>query len=237
MWDELYIDDEFYKKIDSLVLGGKYRIGKNEKLILTLASGAYNVPWVIVKYPKFKCFIYGEYFETWDLVHSHCKNDCWKVCVYPRTVKELFELYDEMVLLDLPSKAGVDVRDYTPNKETNYAAYFYCGSRTEALQVQEVVQKVLLNGLKSDMRCIVKSGCTEHEISETAKVDSALEMRLDDVFDVGSEVTAFKQGDWLKNKIKVWWLKHARSVGDKTYKEVAELPADKKRYKTYQKED
>jgi len=233
MWDKLYIDDEFYKKIDQLVHGGKYRVGKNKKLNLTLSGGAYETPWIIVKYPPLKCFIYGEYFDTWDLIHSDCEKGCWKVCVYPRTVKELFDLYDAMVELDLPSKAGVDIRDYTPDKPTNYAAYFYCDSRYEAAATHKVVKEVLANGLNSDMASIVKSGCTEHEISDTATVNPELEKRLDSVFDVSAEVTAYEQGDWLKNKIKVWWLKYARSIGDKTYKEVAELPADKKRYKTY----
>ncbi|MHA2084994.1 MAG: hypothetical protein ACXABD_14645 [Candidatus Thorarchaeota archaeon] len=237
MWDDLWINDEFYKKIDRLVLGGKYRIGKNKKLVLTLSGGAYDSPWIIVKYPDLRCYIYGEYFDTWNIIHSKCETHCWKVCVYPRTVKELFELHDAMVELDLPSKCGVDIRDYTPNKETNYAAYFYCKSRKEAAEVHEVVKRVLANGLKSDMASIVKSGCTEHEISETAKVDPDLEKRLDDIFEVSSEVTAYEQGDWLKNKIKIWWLKYARSIGDKTYKDVSPLPADGKQYKTYQKED
>ena len=232
MWDELWINDDFYKKIDKLVHGGKYRLGKNEKLILTLAGGAYESPWIIVKYPDLKCFIYGEYFDTWDLIHSHCAEKCWKVCAYPRTVRELFDLYDLMVEMNLPSKCGVDIRDYTPNKETNYAGYFYCASKEEARDVYEQVLKY-----EPPYTAIIKQGCTEHEMSEIAKTDSELESRLDSIFDVGSDVTAFGQGDWLRNKVKIWWLKYARSIGDKSYKEISLLPTDGKEYKTYHKED
>ena len=233
MWDDLYLDDDFWKRVDSLVNSGKYRIDKDGKLSLMLQGQAHMNPWVFIKYPDNReCIHWGTYVEVFEFLPEFCKDLCWKVVIYPQNVEQLDYLYKRMEEWQYPSKCGVDLRDYVPDKKSNYAAFIYADSKFEAKSIYKRVR----SELPDYFNIIIKSGCTEHELDEHLKPNPEVERKLNTMFKMTNSDANYTQPDWLKNKIRFWWLKYARSIGDQTYTKVAMLPADKKQYKTYQKE-
>jgi hypothetical protein len=108
----------------------------------------HNTPWIYVNpNPNMYCGLYRQVFLTGKFVHSYCMG-CFKVVVKPRTVKELFALYDlqlnEAKPKDWYCKCGIEERKYVP---VQYGGYFYCRGLDQGkkrwLQVRKLVDKMI----------------------------------------------------------------------------------------------
>jgi len=150
-------------------------------------------------------------------VPSPCFN-CYKVVVKFNTVEELFNAYDVMKTMNLPSKCGSDGNRH--NTDKLYAAYFYNYGLDEGHERYEMVVKAF-----PGLPVILKRGCTEYEQAcgpsdtwEVSDEQREIEKVFFDNFTWGAvedlqsplQIAAIKDG----------WIKKAYQWGDKTYLKV-----------------
>ena len=156
-------------------------------------------------------------------VPSFCV-DCFKVVVAPRTLKELFALEALMVTLNLPSKCGIEVRDYVPRI---YGGYFYTRSVEEGQEKYDIVREALDADpeLGPDVPLILKRGCTEMEAKlgpssnwmPAASKQERIEALIFDTIEWEELVVA--QPEALVRNIHRRWIEWAFAQGDDTYRE------------------
>jgi len=89
-------------------------------------------------------------------------QDCYKVAVRPKTLQQLFALESLETRLNLPSKAGIELR-----KEVRggYGGYFYNRGLPNGLNCYKLVRKEVDNDpdLGPGVKVLLKRGCTEME--------------------------------------------------------------------------
>jgi len=234
MWDELWIDDDFYKILERII-HRIYKIDEQGKAVPMMKSQHIVSPWVSIgKNTNRYCSIWMDlYYKIFNIYPSYCKDRCFKVVAYPKNCKETFELYEVMKEYNIHSKIGIDLRDYTPDKSSNFSAFFYCEDQEHGQKVYEEV-KELVKKVNPEMVVLLKKSCTEMELEKDLKPNPEWEKRLDDIFP--KHELNESSPDWVDNRTKVYWLKHARAVGDLSYREVSSLPADEGKYELYQEE-
>jgi len=226
MYEKLNYDPQFMRRITDL-LGTKFKIGNGGKLVPRDPAGSRASPWIFISYDirkKFCAYWHGVYCVHYNLMPTKCRINCWKTVVKPRTVKELFACYQIFKQLDLPSKIGMDVRDYTYGA---WAGFIYGDSLSQGCKYYKIARSTIAK----DIPIILKRGCTEMERlkpsntwDEITAQDIETEQRLNDLFDFNEE--HFYQAGWLKAEIKQRWIKRAIEIGDPTAKEVAEREFD-----------
>jgi hypothetical protein len=168
-----------------------------------------------------KCPIYQWFFsEKLGIIHSHCHN-CYKIVVEPRTVKELFLLYDLQTALKMPAKCGVELRAYIPRL---YGGYFYFRSLGEGKMNYPFIRNQIDMLLSPDVAVSLKKGCTEFEMKhgpsdkwEIQENQYQTEKEFDEIYI--EERSATEQPDYLKAHIQHKWLYYAAEHYDMTYKE------------------
>jgi len=126
--------------------------------------------------------------------------------------------------MDLPSKCGIELRDYTPK---HYGAYFYCDGfdqgRERYTQVRKAIDdNIELTDKDKPIGVILKRGCTEYEMIKGPSPywncsGADLEMfKLSEAFiDVGRGNSG--QDPIQKTNVKCKWLLWAHSNGDMSY--------------------
>jgi hypothetical protein len=163
-------------------------------------------------------------------VPRHCQ-DCFKVCIRPRTLDQLFELLKVQQKMYLPSKCGIELRD---DVHGLYGGYYYSKGLEAGLQCYDAVVKALsenevlaplLDEVDEDNRTtkvILKRGCTEFERvfpkSNEWKVTPE-QNAIEDLIDgyVVQENMRLPQPDHLHYNIKRRWIEFAFKCGDPTY--------------------
>ena len=159
-------------------------------------------------------------FTHWGFVPQGCQ-ECWKIVVRPRTLRELFQLREVERLLDLASKCGIEVRSYTP---AHYGGYFYTNSLDEGRQVYKIVRDAVSEAISPEVGVILKRGCTEMELRpgvpsilwkvtrEQIELEEYIEERVaaDPMLESGLP-------DYLINRLKKRWVAWAFSNNDQTY--------------------
>lgn len=222
MYTKLRFDERFNKKIEKLIERGEFKIGPSGRLIAGNPQGAKNIPWIFLNLNtrhKF-CGIWNSiYCGRFHLIPSPCRFGCWKVVIKPKTLKELFVVYEVLKSLDLPSKCGMDLRDYTYGA---WAGFIYADTLPEGRRYYQAIRELI----SDDISIILKRGCTEMERLKPSLLwdnfsqdDLFKEQQLNDVFEF-SEMH-FTQGEWLKARIKERWIRHAIAIGDTTAEEMA----------------
>ncbi len=231
LWrDSIWFDRALADKLRAVVQGG-YVIRPNGRLGPEGLVPAFDVPWIFIgQAPHAQCILWSDvYWKIFRLLPRYCRSRCYKVVANPRTVAQLFELYDLMKSrIGWPSKAGIDRRSYTG---WPYAAFFYCTTLEEGRQCWQIVRETIDGNIRGgvDIRVVLKKGCTEMEDaftggtpSDTWKEPTAeerdLEEHLDSIFDHIQENVI--QPDWHKRYIQFRWLEHAYAIGDTTWMEV-----------------
>lgn len=221
MYTKLDFDKRIRRGINAL-LQTEFQIGEGGKLVPTRLTGARPTPWVFISHDirKKYCWFWNRVCTgQFKLIPTHCRFSCWKTVVKPNNIKELFECYDIFRQMNLPSKIGMDVRDYTYGA---WAGFIYADSLEEGRKYQSIARKEIPNHIP----VILKRGCTEMEqIQDSDKwntmVESDLEFekRLTDLFSFDER--HFRQARWLKNEIQEDWIKRAIQIGDPFAKEMA----------------
>ena len=158
-------------------------------------------------------------------------HECWKVCVKPRTLQQLFNLHEVQKKLHRPAKCGIELR---PSVPALYGGYFYNASLDEGLECYDIVKnEILKNDYLAPLvdevdvhgkttRIILKRACTEFEHmfgdSTKWKITPEQEFIEDLIADyVVSENFKIPQPDHLKWNVKRRWIEWAWQNGDPTY--------------------
>jgi len=190
-------------------------------------------PWVYVKVTDdARCDIYHRiFFNVLEHVPSYCRN-CWKVVVKPKTLKDLFDLYELMKQMGVPCKCGIERRKTTTSL---YGGYFYCRGKTEGEKRYIEVKKIVDKFLSPDTPVILKRYCTEYEIGPGSKGPSD---QLPDVTPEEKEVEEYiidkfprvgfnaPQPDFVVAGVMMEWIHYAyqyhKATGDETFREFTD---------------
>lgn len=220
-------DDKLANMVQTLITKGALKLGKRGKLVVTTLPGSLETPWYFIKRGMFRdCLLWHQiYFNHFDFVPTGCQN-CWKCMIVThtdpaqQTVYDLFRLRDLLVSLNMPSKCGTDIRDYTPHR---YAGFLYAESFRRGLQYHEIVQQALLENNFPNSKVILKRGCTEMELrypdSSTWNHTPAtydLQCKLDSLID-NTETPDYGQDDLVIQSVFKKWILRAHGIGDPTW--------------------
>ena len=224
MYSKLRFDKTLNSTTEKLLNTGRFNAGRDGRLVPAKSQGAYNAPWIFANYGgrnKF-CGWWNEYYcGHFKVIPSHCRFACWKTVIKPNNLRELFEVYEILRILDLPSKCGMDLRDYTYGA---WAGFVY----GDTLAIGRNYCDLVRERVPLHIPVFVKRGCTEMErLVPSDKWDdlndhTEKEMILTDRFSFDEGSGMFRQGEWTKARIKERWLRHAIKIGDPTAQEVAE---------------
>tara|TARA_Y100000310_G_scaffold345852_1_gene471402 strand:+ start:9687 stop:10520 length:834 start_codon:yes stop_codon:yes gene_type:complete len=164
-----------------------------------------------------------------------CQN-CWKVVVRPKTLKQLFQLEKIQEGMNKPSKCGIEPRTSVHGL---YGGYFYNNSLEQGLtrytQVRAAVDKVM----GKDVVVLLKRGCTEFELAlgDSKKwtvydwqipIEEATEDTL------AQDNVDRQQPEHLVRHIHRKWIEWAYTYGDESYKEFTGGKPLYPAYRTYQ---
>jgi hypothetical protein len=176
-----------------------------------------------------RCDIYHRvFFNVLKHIHSYCR-DCWKVVVRPRTLRELFDLYELQREMGVPCKCGIERRITTTGL---YGGYFYCRGKEQGLERYKQVRELVDARLSPETGVLLKRYCTEYEIGPNAQGPS------DELPDLTAEEVAMEQyieekfprvgygtpqPDFVTANVMQEWIHYAyryhACTGDETYKE------------------
>jgi hypothetical protein len=230
--EKILSGDVLGKFINAGLIPKKYTVNHNHKLEENedFKVVAYETPWCFVNNSSDrKCSFNLDIAMIFELVPRQCRN-CWKIVVYPHTVRELLQLKKLMEKMAKANpycycKCGIEKRPWT---ERNYGGYFYTESLEEGLlRLGEVREKVAKH-ISPDMKVILKRGCTE---LERAFGDSALwddkfendlvnmvEDQLQALFTIKPQFA--QQSTLVQNHVIATWIFFAAERGDPTVKEL-----------------
>jgi hypothetical protein len=222
---ELEIED-YYSLLFPLTQMG-YRWDADKKYMKQMGEGylTAETPWVHAKGTPFKhCNLdHRITFSCFNIIPPRCLN-CWKVVVTPTTLTQLFELEQIELQMNVPSKCGIEMRDYTPKF---YGGYFYNHSLDEGRERYEQVRKMVDSNMTNgkDVSVILKRGCTEFEMIKGpshAWHNTRWEEYMLEVIDafVHSPRGTGEQSRLVKNHVKLKWFLWAHMNGDMSYKEL-----------------
>jgi hypothetical protein len=129
-----------------------------------------------------------------------------------------------MQILNLPSKIGLDIRDYTYGL---WKAYFYGETLEEAKQYYDLVKPILEEHFDPGITCVIQRGCTEMNAQLPSRLwgdpvppkELELERRLDDILEY--QELNYDLAQWSISETKENWIGRAIQVGDPTAKAVA----------------
>lgn len=150
-------------RIKPLLERGGYYLRPEDGVIAPRVPGlAWDTPWIHVKHDyDAHCHLYHSvFFDIMKFIPTFCRN-CWKVVVRPRTVVELFDLYELQKELDRPGKCGAEPRVSVFGL---YGGYFYNRSKAEGMECYKLVRKAVNEWLSPDVGVILKRYCSEFEL-------------------------------------------------------------------------
>jgi hypothetical protein len=184
---------------------------------------SFDSPWLHVKQAEEEklCSLYRRvFFAQMGIIHTRCQ-ECWKIVVAPRTLKELFQLHKLQKKLDLPSKCGLELRDYIPRL---YGGYFYASSLDEGRLRYDLVRNRVSERISPSIEVVLKRACTEYEQKFGPSDRWGIFPRQKQIEkDIGELVEckylSKSAPSFIEANIKKAWVQYACSHGDETYKE------------------
>ena len=232
---------DIIKKLEPLLAGGGYYLrpedGKAKARTISISK---ETPWVHVKHTVgFNCGLWNQIIfvgivstlpQDQKFVPRHCQN-CWKVCVKPRSLQQLFNLLEVQKKLERPSKCGIETRESVPGL---YGGYFYNKGYQAGMKCYDIVKTAMLENEQlaplvdevdefgKTTRIILKRACTEyeHEIGDSSKWTVTPEQEfIEDLVEsyVVDESLVTIQPEHLVWNIKRRWIEWAYQNGDPTY--------------------
>lgn len=212
---------------------GKFEMTKDGKIKVNTKLGPHPA-WIFAKEPRDRlCDKWHEiYFDFYNIIPKGCRN-CWKVAYRPEHLSELFKIYEQQTIMNMPSKCGVETRGLTGGKG-GYGSFWYApltdGLRKARL-LQEEIRKKLVKRLSKDIskKITLKRGCTEMELATIRQfgvgsdrwdamaehydeVEKRVEPHLIDDPDPFVE-----QPEIMRVHTQMFWIEWAREHGDLTY--------------------
>ena len=161
-------------------------------------------------------------------VPRRCQQ-CWKIVIRPKTVKELFELEKLMLSkIDWPCKCGIERRSYAPLSKHRYGGYIYSTSARQGLDRLDKIRELLNeNDILSGVEAYLKRGCTEMELGfpdstkwEVSEAQNEVEDILDWYFTF--DVPSSGMAPHLVDRLHMTWIEWAAENGDETYLEYTD---------------
>lgn len=204
-----------------LIQSGKFVYTDNGKVKPIALSIEPQTPWIHVRSCKDRdCGVWHNImFNIYGILPSPCM-ECWKVVVGPKTLTELFGVLEFQEELNMPSKCGIEIRDYTPRL---YGGYFYNHSVEEG---QECYHKVVegLGKKGINIPVILKRACTEFEMkfgpSNLWKLPEGqleFEESIYNILELGDNFSELEQHHNVRPRVIRSWIQWAYKNGDKTY--------------------
>lgn len=223
-------------KLKRLLQGGGYHVRDDGK-IAGDHRVAWDQPWQHVRqHPMLDC-------HTWHsilfdvivaglppeekFVPSMCQQ-CYKVVVRPKTVKQLFGLLELQKRVDRPSKCGIETRETVHGL---YGGYFYNVGLEEGLNCYRIVRDAVNKDpiLGPDVVVILKRGCTEYEHAlgasdkwQVTERQLEIEAMLDTI--LAKDNVRRVQSEHNLQYIHLKWIEWAWAHGDPTYAEFTDGP-------------
>jgi hypothetical protein len=217
------------KKIVELVTkGGYYARPEDGKFVPRLPGAPLDAPWVYVKvHQQLRCDVYHRVlFKFFKIVPSTCRS-CWKIVVMPRTVVELFDLYELQKDMGVPCKCGIEKR----RTDTRlYGGYFYTQGEAEGLERYKQVRKLVNSHLSKATPVILKRYCSEYEIGDgvdkgLGPSDELPDLTEDEIWMENYVLSNFPavgyglpQPDHIVANTMMEWIHYAFKHGDDMYK-------------------
>ena len=209
--------------------GGYHARLEDGRFVPNFPAMATDAPWVYVKTAlDLRCDIFHRVmFNTLKLIPSRCRK-CYKVVVMPRTIVELFDLYEFQRTMGVPCKCGIEKR---PTTNRLYGGYFYCNGLEEGLERYKEVRALVDENLSPETGVILKRYCTEYEVGPMAHgpSDELPEMTDDEKWLEGYVMDHFPsvgygtpQPDYITASVMMEWIHHAQRYGDPTYREFTD---------------
>jgi len=220
------------KKLEPLLKGQYHARMEDGKFVPNLPAMGLEAPWVYVKASPARCDIYHRvFFNILKMIPSYCR-ECYKVVVMPRTLVELFDLYELQREMGVFCKCGIELR----RTDTRlYGGYFYCIGQKQGNERYKQVRALVNDHLSPETEVILKRYCTEYEIGPDNQGPS------DELPDLTKEELEFeeyvldhfppvgfgtKQPDYLTASVMVDWIHHAymhsKASGDLSYQEFTD---------------
>ena len=240
----LYVNldkNDYITKLRSILNAGYKLRAEDGRFIPGATSMSYNTPWVYTKaYPGYRCDIAHSVF--WELLHhipNQCRK-CYKVVVRPRTLEELFNLYELQEGMGVPCKCGMELRDTVHGL---YGGYFYCKGLEEGKERYEQVRKLVDEKLSTETIVILKRYCTEFELEgiPSDQTPDCTEEELimeEQIYFLFPTVGASSQiPDHVKTHVMRRWIDYAYKNGDETYKLFTDGSPLFKPYVTYHRKE
>ncbi len=216
--------------IEQELSSGVLDIGLDSKIRHTLPKVCgVQSPWIEVGKRERNCPLWlGYYLNKYGLISRNCFN-CWKVVVRPKTLKELFVLFDLQKEMDLNAKCGIERRPKSGFKGW-YAGFWY-GPFGEGLEGAKKLHRKVEIKIKEKLgfqtKVILKRACTEMEDMAGPTNDWAypkgqhkIEDLLDATFDI--PITPNFQPGFIRTYTMVKWIRWAFEHGDDTVKEFVD---------------
>ena len=229
-YDEVKAND-IISKFRPLLQSGGYRLRDEDgKICVTQPSIAIDTPWHHVNHDAFldcqrwHTVLFDLFSSTMPkaeaFVPSACQQ-CWKVVIKPKTLLGLFSLLDLEKHLMLPSKCGIEVRDYVNGL---YGGYFYNHSLEQGLGCYKLVREKVdeTPHLGKETSVILKRACTEYEkrLGDSTKWKvTGEQMFIETIVNkwfVKNDVIR-KQPDHALATVHRRWIEWAYANGDVTY--------------------
>jgi hypothetical protein len=161
-------------------------------------------------------------FNRFKIITPRCLQ-CWKVVVTPRTFDELMKLKAMEAYMDVPSKCGIEMRDYTPKF---YGGYFYNNSFEEGRACLEEVKKNTKEFIGPEVadEVILKRGCTEYEMVVGPSPYWHITEEQEGLYEIAQSLIDVPRGahvqDILQQRmVQIKWFLWAHMNGDMSYKE------------------
>jgi hypothetical protein len=222
--------NNLYRLLENPLKTGAIKIRQTDNKFYSDLKVAHDSPWCHTNNSyQISCYFwktitFHEIVEKFLPPHARfvpigCQ-DCYKVVVKPKTLKQLFALELLQKKMDHPSKCGIELR---PEVFGNYGGYFYNRGIANGLICYQRVRHQVSNDpdLGPDVNVILKRACTEMEFAcgpsdkwEITQAQIDFEMRLSQFF--VNDVPVLTQTHDLKDSIRQRWIEHAYSVGDET---------------------
>ncbi len=207
------------------IMSGELKITPEGKLQFE-AKILPNKPW-ITAHNDFnrKCSKWKLYFNAYQLIPRGCRS-CWKVSFKPKTLNDLFKVFNFQKDDLRKAKCGTEHRAFTQNKG-GYAAFWYI-----PLDAGLKGARIYFDNLEDDLQWLfqarvklsLKRGCTEMEyyINPSDKWDSetalfnTVEDGLDEIY-LDPELAIDTEPEIIKIDKLQQWIEYARDNGDMAY--------------------